>query len=392
MRLSVLKKTLLGKAVNIEQVQLKKRSFKIIWSDGSISKAPFIWLRDNDQQELHPQTGERTFDLTSVPLDIQPIDFKFSHTSTISETTLEVNWPNKGTPSSYSAQWLLNHKLGQPRFDPANIERSSWAANEMTSLPRFNAKDCNNSPVFLMKALSTLKRTGIILIDELDDDLSAGEKFGDLIGFKRESNYGVVFEVFSKPEPNNLAYTSLALPLHTDLANQEFVPGNQFLHCYRNEAIGGDSVFADAMAIIEDFEEEHPIFYKTLCELRVPWHFLDGKDDVRSHRPVIGLDHLGNFKTLTFNAHLADIPDFAPNLMYSFYAAYRELMCRIRSASYNIEYVLKNGEMVIFDNQRVLHGRAEFVPSSGARHLRGFYIEHNEVDSRIRMLHKAATK
>lgn len=378
--------------MNIEQVLLRQRSFDIIWSDGSISKAPFIWLRDNDQQELHPHTGERTFDLTSVPLDIQPIDFEFTHTSIISGTTLVVHWPNKATPSRYYAQWLLDHKLGQPRFDPADIERGSWAANEMASLPRFSAQDCRNNPSFLMEALTTLKCTGIILIDKLEDNLNAGESFGDLIGFKRESNYGVVFEVFSKPEPNNLAYTSLALPLHTDLANQEFVPGNQFLHCYRNEATGGGSVFADAMAIIEDFQKEHPQFYKTLCDLSVPWHFLDEKDDVRSHRPVIGLDHLGKFKTLTFNAHLADIPDFAPNLMYSFYAAYRELMCRIRSASYNIEYVLKNGEMVIFDNQRVLHGRAKFDPSTGARHLRGFYIEHNELDSRIRMLHKAVIK
>lgn len=374
--------------MNIEQVSSKHRSFEIIWSDGSISEAPFIWLRDNDQEELHPQTGERTFDLSSVPLDIRPDDFQFVHTDSAADTKIIVKWPNKKSISKYSAQWLLDHKLGHPRYDPADIERSSWAANEMQSLPRFNAQECYENGASLIEALSTLKQTGIVLIDKLDDDPSAGEKFGDLIGFKRQSNYGVVFEVINKPDPNNLAYTALALPLHTDLANQEFVPGNQFLHCYRNDAIGGGSVFADAMAIVEDFKQEHPRYYQTLCELRVPWHFLDEKDDVRAHRPVIALDLNGGFKSLTFNAHLADIPDFKPHLMYSFYAAYRELMCRIRSASYNIEYVLKNGEMVILDNQRVLHGRAAFDPSSGMRHLRGFYIEHNEIDSRIRMLHK----
>lgn len=374
--------------MNIEQVLDKDRAFELIWTDGSISIAPYIWLRDNDQQELHPQTGERTFDLTSVPLDITPLDFAFAHTSSTSDTLLTVTWPDKSTPSLYSAQWLLEHKLGHPRFDPAEIERVSWAADEMRNLPRFDAQDCHRDKESLIEALNTLKQTGIILIENLDDDVNAGEKFGDLIGFKRTSNYGVVFEVFSKPEPNNLAYTSLALPLHTDLANQEFVPGNQFLHCYRNEATGGGSVFADAMAIVEDFERDHPKYYATLCKLRVPWHFLDEKDDIRQHRPIIGLDHAGKFKTLTFNAHLADIPDFKPQLMYSFYAAYRELMVRIRSASYNIEYTLNNGEMVIFDNQRVLHGRAEFDPNSGARHLRGYYIEHNEFDSRIRMLHK----
>ncbi len=368
--------------MNFTHIQRKTRSFLLSWPDGSQSTAPFIWLRDNDQDELHPQTGERTFDLTTVSLDIEPENYDVN----AAHSRLTIYWPNKANASHYSAQWLFDHKPGQTFYDPAAIERKSWAAKEMRSLPRFNAKTCTEHPNALLNALQTLKQTGIILIDNLEDDLSAGEKFGDLIGFKRESNYGVVFEVKSKPEPNNLAYTALALPLHTDLANQEFVPGNQFLHCYRNDAQGGDSVFADAMAIIEDFERDCPEHYQTLCELNVPWRFLDSKDDVRYHRPVIGRTLDGKFSTLTFNAHLAGVPDFDGDLMYSFYAAYRELMCRIRGATYNIETSLRNGEMVIFDNQRVLHGRTAFDPNSGARHLRGYYIEHNEINSRIRML------
>ena len=72
--------------------------------------------------------------------------------------------------------------------------------------------------------------------------------------------------------------------------------------------------------------------------------------------------------------------------MYQFYAAFAALMAHIRDSKYAIEYALKPGEMAVFDNQRVLHGRASFDPDSGERHLRGYYIEHNEINSRIRML------
>ncbi len=376
--------------MNFKKVQDKEKSLYVTWEDDSTSEMPYIWLRDNDQCELHPKTGERTFDLTSVSLSIAPEGFEIEYGDCASESRIRIDWPLKDTPSFYKAQWLYDHRPGHPRYDAAAIKRKSWAAKEMTSIPRFDAASCENSNQELQNALVTLKQTGIVLIHGLDDDFSAGERFGDLIGFKRESNYGVMFEVKSKPEPNNLAYTSLALPLHTDLSNQEFVPGNQFLHCYRNDADGGGSVFADALAIVEDFEQQCPEYYQTLCELSVPWHFLDDKDDVRYHRPVIGLDKDGRLSTLTFNAHLADVPDFDADLLYSFYAAYRELMCRIRGASYNIEYLLKNGEMVIFDNQRVLHGRTAFDPNSGERHLRGYYIEHNEINSRIRMLDRFA--
>ncbi len=361
--------------MRITDVERTQRGFIVLWEDQSSNELPFIWLRDNDAEELHPQTHERTFDLTSVDLNIQPESFHFN------EKGLTVEWPAKPDPSNYSAQWLFEHRPGIPRHDAARINKKSWVAAGLTGLPRFNSQDCAASPAALLQAT-----TGIVLIEGLEDDPNAGEKFGDLIGFKRQTNFGVMFEVKSKPDPNNLAYTSLQLPLHTDLPNQELVPGNQFLHCYRNTATGGGSIFADAMAIVDDFRADFPDHYKLLCEAQVPWHFIDDENDIRAYRPVIGLDRDGHFRGLTFNAHIADVPDFSSDLMYDFYAALRELMVRIRSAEYNIEYVLQAGEMVIFDNQRILHGRASFDAESGERHLRGYYIEHNEIDNRIRML------
>lgn len=232
--------------MNFSKVQAKQRAFLVTWTDGSSSELPFIWLRDNDQDELHPHTGERVFGLTSVDLDICPLGYSLELSDKTEQSLLKVHWPEKEVESAYSAKWVYGHRPGRRRYDAAAIERKSWAAKEMNDLPRFDASACYQSQDSLLEALTTLKQTGIVLINNLDDAPNAGELFGDLIGFKRESNYGVVFEVKSKPKPNNLAYTSLALPLHTDLSNQEFVPGNQFLHCYRNDAIGGSSVFADA--------------------------------------------------------------------------------------------------------------------------------------------------
>ena len=375
--------------LNIQSISRKQREFAITWSDGSQNQYPFIWLRDNDPHELHPHTGERIFDLTSVDLNIQPQAYALIVNGELAENSLNVSWPGKRDESSYSAKWLYLHRPGHRRPDPALIERESWVAAQMASIPRFPATGGASSADVLQNALVALKKKGIIIIDGLADDVSAGEHFGDLIGFKRESNYGVMFEVKSKPKPNNLAYTSLALPLHTDLANQESVPGFQFLHCYRNNAIGGGSIFADGLAIVEDFKQDCPGHYKLLCELQVPWHFLDIETDLRQHRPVIGLSAGGQFKSLTFNAHLADVPDFEPGLMYEFYAAFQELMQRIRDPKYDIEYVLANGEMVVFDNLRILHGRTQFDPDSGDRHLLGYYIEHNEVENRIRMLEQS---
>ncbi len=61
-------------------------------------------------------------------------------------------------------------------------------------------------------------------------------------------------------------------------------------------------------------------------------------------------------------------------------------MLRIRDPRYRIEHRMRPGEMVMFDNRRILHGREAFSASGSERDLRGYYIEHNEVDSRMRVL------
>jgi gamma-butyrobetaine dioxygenase len=42
-----------------------------------------------------------------------------------------------------------------------------------------------------------------------------------------------------------------------------------------------------------------------------------------------------------------------------------------------------------FDNYRVLHGRSEFDPNSGPRHLQGCYLDRDDVLSRLRTLEPA---
>ena len=34
-------------------------SFIITWADQTVSEFPYTWLRDNDQDELHPYTREQ---------------------------------------------------------------------------------------------------------------------------------------------------------------------------------------------------------------------------------------------------------------------------------------------------------------------------------------------
>ena len=366
--------------MKVTRIQPLERGLKLYWDDDSVSELPYIWLRDNDPDEFHPDTKERVFDLTSVAIDTRPDSCEFQ------DDMLLLQWPDKAGISSYSLSWLMAHQPGKKRVDPAEVDRVLWDGRDLSPIPRFVAKDCIESPRMMIEMLVEAKRSGLLIIEGLEADALAGERFAELIGFKRETNYGVMFEVVSKVDPNNLAYTSLKLPLHTDLANQQVIPSYQFLHCFKNSTNGGESVFADGFRIWRDYQESDPEAAELLRTTPVPFRFHDDEYDIRKHRPIVGYREDGELAYFAFNAHLVDIPDMSSELLYDFYAAYQQLMLKVREPVYSVHYALQPGEMFFFDNLRVLHGRDAFDPTSGERHLRGYYIENNEVDSRIRVL------
>lgn len=354
---------------------------EIRWADGTTGSFPYLWLRDTDPAGFHPQTGERTFDLTSIPPDIA------AQGAEIVLDELVVAWPDTPRKSRFDLGWIKTNRPGVPRSDPARVAPVVWRRDlGAEGVPRAVAGEVMTSDGALAAWLRDTKRYGLSIAEGLADSVDAGMDLARRVGHLRETNFGLTFEVMSKPDPNNLAYTSDALPLHTDLTNQEVPPGYQFLHCLANEAVGGGSVFCDGRAVAEDLRARDLEAFDCLSNLSVPFRFHDAETDIRSRKTVITLDESGEVSELCFNAHLADILDLPAEQMMPFYRAYRRFMEMTRDPAYSVTLKLGGGEMVVFDNRRVLHGRDAFDPSTGLRHLHGCYVDRGEWDSRLRVL------
>lgn len=351
------------------------------WPDGRQGHYPHIWLRDNDPAGFHPETGERAFDLTSVALEITPQDVR------VQGDALLLRWPGAEHDSRIMLDWLWAHRPGQRRADAAAITPRPWRADlGAHGVPRAQAEALASDPGALLAWLTETRRYGLSLVTGLADTPEASQALGTRIAHLRETNFGRVFEVKSKPNPNNLAYTADALPLHTDLPNQELPPGYQFLHCLANEAEGGGSVFCDGVAVANDLRSRDPAAFELLATTPVPFRFQDEDTDLRARKPVIVLGADGTVSEICLNAHIADIIDLPPESVPGFYRAYRQLLMLTRDPAYAVTLRLAAGQMVVFDNRRVLHGRAAFDPGTGYRHLHGFYVDRGDWDSRIRVL------
>ena len=82
------------------------------------------------------------------------------------------------------------------------------------------------------------------------------------------------------------------------------------------------------------------------------------------------------------------ILDIRPDLMENFYKAYRKFASLLSNNQYLLKFKLKAGDIFCFNNRRILHGRTKFNPNSGHRHLQGYYIDKDEIQSRLNFLRK----
>lgn len=368
-------------------IGLETRSDTLVvrWAKNDSTEYPSIWLRDNCPSGFHPQTEERTFDLLSLEGAPQLL------AATQEDDRIMLSYAD-GHVSAMPIALLNDHRPGRAASDPAAIAAQPWRADlGADGVPRYAAAEILESDAKLQAWMQQTLQYGLSVVEGLPADADAGIAIAERIGFLRQTNFGTTFEVVNRPDPNNLAFTALALPLHTDLANQEVPPGFQFLHCLANEAEGGGSVFADGYALAEELRRKSPDDFDLLCSVPIPFRFHDAAADIRVHRPVITLDARGNTVEIRYNAHLVGIFDMPVEQMVSYYRAYRAFMALTRDPAFRLPFKLRQGEMVIFDNRRVLHGREAFDPSSGFRHLRGCYVDRGEFESRLRLLARAGS-
>jgi gamma-butyrobetaine dioxygenase len=209
-----------------------------------------------------------------------------------------------------------------------------------------------------------------------------------MIGPVRPSNFGKYFEVISRPDANTNAYTALELAPHTDLSTREYMPGLQFLFCLINEASGGASILADGFAIAEQLKAESAEFYEVLSTLSIPFGTKDRNTDHRYRAPVLEHDLHGDLSTVRHTYWLRSPMSGDFDTITTFYAAYRRFQEITIDPANHLSFRLQPGELMAFDNRRILHGRAAFDPSSGRRLLRGCYNEREELESRLRILYR----
>lgn len=262
--------------------------------------------------------------------------------------------------------------------------RILWGSEQVSILKESSCTDEENLESFIQ----SLHHYGIALIGGIGSESGEVLRFASRLGFVRETNYGRLFDVIAEPNPINLAYTPVGLPLHTDNPYRNPSPTVQLLHCLAAAKTGGYSHFADGFHAAECLRQESAEFFSILTDTALLFRFHDNTVDLRDSKPMIQNDSLGRVCAIHVNHRSMEAPRLSVVQSRLFYSAYHRFTQLLSAPESMIELLLQPGELVAFDNRRVLHGRAGFKVSE-RRHLQGCYIDADAIESDARILANA---
>lgn len=379
----------------VDHIEHDDHILTLTWQDGRVSRYHSVWLRENaaDDSTVNPATRERILDLSTLSgwPTIRSAQLEDNHAVTVTFA------PEQRTLSFHPGWLRANDYSNMEEFDAPLVPVTLWTAgdrSEPTSVDATGwmdmAEDDPKAEAILSQALETFLAEGLVRLRGLPTEPGSLEGIASRIGSLRATNFGSLFNVQSKPDPDSNAYTSIALPPHVDLPTREYQPGLQMLHCLKNTVSGGKALMMDGYAVAEALRQRHPEHFKTLT--RVRW-CLANTAKTTDHvwfDPMIKLDAHGD----PTEVRIADFlrgPLLAP--FEDIEPAYEALICLqnlLKEPDFALRFMYQPGDLVIFDNRRLLHGRDAFDPGTGGeRWLQGCYLERDEVRSRVRMLRRS---
>ena len=372
---------------SISKLEKNTNYLKIIWDDGEESRFNYLWLRDNCPSAHDKDSRHRMFNILNISTDISPKTYNVNNNG-----SLEIEWSEGNHKSSYDPSWLRENcytiKNKTKYVSPYKLWDNSLQ-NNLKSI-EIDYDEIINSEDGLVKWLELLHYTGISIVKNAPVEKNSAFKVLNRISHTRETFFKTPFEVINIPKPNNSAYTAHALRNHMDLPWFENPPGYQFLHCLNNSAKGGNSSAVDAFAVADYLRKNEEKIFDIL--VNTPLKFRDKdytQEAVRSfYGSAISLTKDGDYNDIRYSIATLDALDCHPDKMDSVYKALHRFGNLLHDAKFQINFRLEPGDIFSFNNRRLLHGRTEFDPNSGHRHLQGYYMDRDEIIGRLNYLKK----
>ena len=359
----------------IKNFKLKKNNVEIFFVNRKSKIYPNIWLRDHikNTENWDFRTNQRKTFTANLAPDLKAVKGKILENGKL----LSITWSDSSSPAKYSHKFLLSYS--EKKQLKKNIK--PWIGRDIKNQIYIDYNKIDKNKNFL-NLLESLHKYGFAVIKNCKPNLKSVNKIANKIGYVRNSIFGGLWTFESDNKKADSAYSQEELRPHTDSTYSNDAPGLQLLLCCKYNAKGGASIMVDGLSIARELKKNHQKLFKTLTEIKVKGKYLGDGVDLEAERPVFRLNNSKEIVQVSFNNYDRAPIDLPYKSTLEFYNAIKKFDQLANSKKYQWRHILRPGELLIFNNWRVMHGRGSF---SGKRKMAGCYINKEDFDSCCRM-------
>ena len=375
-----------GNGPAIARLHIGERAFEVQWSDDHESVFHFVWLRFNCACETcgDLDSGIGTVMMADIPGDVSPREARIDERG-----RLCVVWDHDGHESRFEAHWLRACCYSEAARLARRHRPTLWDASFIERLPSFDYGRVVEDNAARLEAFEHLRDYGFARMRGAPRTFKALMGFADLFGHRITSDsLGPYSDI--KTRKKQLFFTDVpaAIPKHTDQCYRHAPLGINFFHCLRTSGVGGETVLADAFEIARVLRETEPGAFELLSTVPIQFYrYIEGRAAYYTEACVISVDYLGEVTGFRYSNRQTTAPlDLPAELIEPMHDAQRKLSALMRHPDFEIRFLLEPGDILAYDNQRVIHGRTPYDDSRGARHLRSVEISREEFHNRLRLL------
>ena len=177
-----------------------------------------------------------------------------------------------------------------------------------------------------------------------------------------------------------------SLSVHTDNPYRNPCPSLQLLHCLVQAEQGGLTALADGHHAADRLRQELPEAFALLTQHEVSFHYESEDTVLDSRDKIISLNSDGGVRKIRINNRSISPLKLPFDQVPPFYEALSSFRSILESEESQYRFLLQPGDLVLLDNERVLHGRAG--ESVGERHLQGCYADRDGLLSTLKILER----
>jgi alpha-ketoglutarate-dependent taurine dioxygenase len=323
------------------------------------------WLRHNCDVDRHALTGERLIDSAELPDRLEVAELA------VVDQTLRVRWRHDDRVSRYSLAWLRTNAyasgralVSRPPADVARLELLGGAG------PAAIADELLER---VARAGAAVVRRSVLAPErETDDWITALEARGLAVV---TTHFGRIEDLRTDNTTNvntdQLGYTDAGIGLHSDQPFLDEPPRYQLLQSIRRADRGGESIVADALAAFRYLESVDADAATRLVATPVRFHRKQRGWQRDITATMIAWAPTGEFRVRS--SYFTEAPyrvAFAD--MTAWYRARDRFVRILRDERHHYRLRLDPGDVLVYDNHRMVHGRTAFT---GPRWVRGVYFD-----------------